>query len=254
MKGRQAPGWRAVALALLPLAAAAESPSGAPEDWPSPVHGAALAYLVEVDQLEYAFFDGDDAVRWEASSWLGGDVYKLWLESSGAWGTAEPDTGEVEIQALLGRTLSAYADLRVGVRQEFFTAPGPDRERTSAQIDLAWLAPLWFEVAPALLVSDRGDVEAEVTVVQELLLTRRLVLQPRFEIGASAQRIRELGLEAGPTDLELGLRLRYEIVPELAPYVGVHWERALGPTAIVTRRRGTDRSALAAVVGLRFWY
>ena len=53
---------------------------------------------------------------------------------------------------------------------------------------------------------------------------------------------------------ELGLRLRYQIVPNFAPYVGVAYERAFGDTRSFLRADGDDPSSLNFVVGLRTWF
>jgi copper resistance protein B len=54
--------------------------------------------------------------------------------------------------------------------------------------------------------------------------------------------------------VELGLRLRYEIVREFAPYIGVSWERKVGKTADFARDEGEDVDSLAFVTGIRFWF
>jgi len=68
------------------------------------------------------------------------------------------------------------------------------------------------------------------------------------------QDVEELGIGSGLSEAELGLRLRYEIVREIAPYLGVSWERKIGPTADVARRAETDVGDLTFVTGVRFWF
>jgi len=64
----------------------------------------------------------------------------------------------------------------------------------------------------------------------------------------------ELGIGEGLTDIEAGLRLRYEIRREFAPYIGVNWERQFGDTAAKTRGAGDDVSETTLVAGVRFWF
>jgi copper resistance protein B len=54
--------------------------------------------------------------------------------------------------------------------------------------------------------------------------------------------------------VELGLRMRCEIMREFAPYVGISWECKVGRTADFARREGQDVDDLRAVVGVRFWF
>jgi copper resistance protein B len=56
------------------------------------------------------------------------------------------------------------------------------------------------------------------------------------------------------SDFELGLRLRYEIRRELAPYLGVSWQRKVGHTATFARREGERASSTSFVLGLRAWF
>ena len=124
----------------------------------------------------------------------------------------------------------------------------------AAIVGAAGLAPYWFEVEPTLYVSDDGDVSFRLEATYDLLLTQRLILQPRFELDAAASSTPEFGIGAGINDIQLGLRLRYEIRREVAPYVGVSWTRKLGNTADFARDEGEDVDSLGAVVGLRFWF
>lgn len=131
---------------------------------------------------------------------------------------------------------------------------GPDRARTFAVIGVQGLAPYWFEVTPALFISDDGDVSARLTASYDLLFTQRFIVQSRIEVNAAAQDARKFGVESGFNDVELGLRFRYEIRREFAPYIGVNWLRKLGDTADLAREEGDDVDALGVVVGFRLWF
>jgi copper resistance protein B len=85
-------------------------------------------------------------------------------------------------------------------------------------------------------------------------ITQRLVLQPRVEFNLSAQDFPRSGTGKGVVDAEVGLRLRYEIAREFAPYVGVSWERKIGGTARLARRAGNDTGGVRALAGVRFWF
>ena len=85
------------------------------------------------------------------------------------------------------------------------------------------------------------------------MLTQGLVLQPRAEANLAVRQVRELGPGRGINDIELGLRLRYEIVPELTPYVGVLWKRQFGGTADFTRDEGEEVGTLSVIADLCFW-
>ncbi len=101
---------------------------------------------------------------------------------------------------------------------------------------------------------DAGRTAARFRADYELLFTQRLILQPEFELNAYGKDDPEKHIGAGLADLQLGVRLRYEIRRELAPYIGVAWLRSLGKTADVVRASGEDPSVLQAVAGIRFWF
>ncbi len=84
------------------------------------------------------------------------------------------------------------------------------------------LAPYWFEVEAAAFVSDDGDVSARIELEYELLLTQRLILQPRTELNFAIQDVPENGVGSGLSTAEAGLRLRYEIKRQFCPTLAFH--------------------------------
>ena len=241
-------------LALGPNPVFAENPrTGAPDDWPEAMPEMIHWFLL-ADQLEYRVNDGDDQAKWEVEGWLGGDTHRVWLESEGEVNTTGSSEGDAEVQLFYGYHFAPFWDVKVGARQDFLFGSGPNRERTFAAIGVEGLAPGWFEVEPMLFVSDDGDVSARLTADYDLLLTQRLVVQPRMELNVAAHDAKKFGIERGFNDIELGLRLRYEIRREFAPYVGVNWLRKLGNTADLARREGEDASVVGFVAGLRVWF
>jgi copper resistance protein B len=94
----------------------------------------------------------------------------------------------------------------------------------------------------------------KLTSEYDLLLTQRWILQPKLELNAYGQRDERNGLGAGLAVGELGIRMRYEIRRELAPYVGISWNRLFGETGTLAERSGTDRSELQWLAGVRVWF
>ena len=251
----RARAW-ALAHCLAVLAAASAARADVPMETPveQPVIDSDVRYFLLVDQLEYREHDGDGGhfAAWEIDGWVGGDYNRVWLRSEGDRSLTESE-GEAELEILYGRLISPFWDFTVGVRQDLLSGGGHDRGRTFLSIGLEGLAPYWFEVTPAFYLSDDGDVSARLEATYDLLLSQRLVLQPRFELEAGTD-AREFGIGGGLQGLQLGARLRYEIRRELAPYVGVNWTRRLGKTAELTRDEGEDANILAVVAGIRLWF
>ena len=111
-----------------------------------------------------------------------------------------------------------------------------------------------MEIEAALFVSTRGELVGRIEGWHDARVTQRLVLQPRVELNLAAQDLRGTPIGAGLSDAELGLRLRYEIAREFAPYVGVSYEAKTGRTAEAARAAGRDVAATILVIGTRFWF
>lgn len=212
-------------------------------------HGGGTAWKVMLDQAEIRPTAGDDGYAWEGEAWYGGDINRLVLKSEGE-GAIGGDLHAAEVQALYSRTISTYFQLQTGLRHDF--EPGPSR--TYAVVGVEGLAPYWFELEGAAFLSEKGDISARLEGSYDLRITQRLILQPQAELNLAAQDVPELGLGAGFTSAELGLRLRYEIRQEFAPYLGVAYERRLGETAKFTRAAGDDVEEARLVLGLRAWF
>ncbi|MEO5707706.1 MAG: copper resistance protein B [Alteraurantiacibacter sp.] len=212
-------------------------------------HGGMIFHKVQFNLAEYRAGNGSDGYRWDASAWFGGGIDRLAIKSEGDGSFGEAlDHGEV--QALWSRAVDPYWNLQGGVRQDF--GQGPDR--TYAVLGIEGLAPYWFDLGASAYLSNKGDVLARIEGDIDQRITQRLILQPRVEANFAAQDIPASGLGAGLSDLELGLRLRYELRREFAPYVGLSWDRKFGDTADYARAAGEQASSTNFVAGIRFWF
>ena len=211
-------------------------------------HGNMQLFWFQGDRLEYRARDGKDGYLWDMQGYYGGDIDKFWFKSEGEGSFGEP-IESAEVQALYSRAIAPFFDLQAGVRQDL---TGPDR--THAVIGIQGLMPYMFEVDAAAFLSSKGDITARIEAEYDQRLTQRLILQPRAEVNLSVQDIPELGIGSGIDNLELGLRLRYEIAREFAPYVGIEQEWKLGGSRDFARLAGEDASDTNYVIGVRFWF
>lgn len=210
-------------------------------------HGGALRTKIMANILEYAAADGA-GYRWDLEGWYGGDLHRLVIKTEGE-GFSGDGEKRAEMQALYSHSVGRYTDAQFGLRYDF----EPD-SRAYATIGIESLLPYWFKTEAALFLSDRGDILGRLEGSCDLRLTQRLVLQPRIELQLAAQNIPEAGIGSGVSSGELGLRLRYDIRREIAPYIGVNFERAFGQTADFARSAGEDDEETSFVVGLRAWF
>ena len=211
--------------------------------------GGMRTYRVMVDRLEARIHDGRDDYLWDGQGWYGGDIDKLWIKTEGEGGFGE-ELEQAEVQALWSHAITPWFDLQAGLRYDF----RPDPERSHLVLGLQGLAPYYFELDAAGFLSDEGDVTARLEAEYDQLVTQKLILQPRAELEFAAQDVREIGVGAGLSSLEAGLRLRYEFVPELAPYIGVEYERKIGKTADFAKAEGEDAGSWVLLLGVRAWF
>ncbi len=242
--------WRKV-IGLITLALPATVLAAEP-GWPEPVEDNTIYSMLLVEQLEFRNNNGADALNWDAQAWIGTDVNKLWLKTEGE--DIRGSGGEWELQALYSRMVAPFWDFQVGLRHDQIYGTSQDRGRAFAVLGFEGLAPYWFEATPALFVSEDGDVSARLSASYELLFTQRLILQPSIEINAAAQKVEAFGVGNGLNDVELDLRLRYEIRREFAPYVGISWARKFGDTADIARSEGERTEDFTVLAGVRFWF
>ncbi|MFI2811482.1 copper resistance protein B [Microbulbifer sp. JSM ZJ756] len=206
-----------------------------------------LLTKVTIDQLEVREHEGSAL---EGSAWFGSDRNKLWLKTEVE--REEGSTENAELQALYSRAIAPYWDLQVGVRHDFQLEDG-DSKNWGA-IGFNGLAPYFFEVDSALFVSDDGDTALRLEAEYELLFTQQWILSPEVEANFYGQDDPDTNTGSGLSDVEAGLRLRYEFTPQFAPYIGVNYEKKFGNTADFLRAEGESTGETTWVVGLHAWF
>ena len=223
--------------------AAARPPSGG-----HAMHDHGLQSLVQFNRLEA--FDADEGrgLEWEGQAWIGGDIHKLWLRSEGE--RADGHTESADLEVLYARAVTPWWDVVAGVRHDF--RPGASQD--FAAIGVMGLAPYKFEVAATAYVGQGGQTAARIEAEYEMLLTNRLILQPLVELEAYGKDDARRGIGSGLSTAEAGLRLRYEITRQFAPYIGVVREWSFGRTADLRREEGEATSDTRFVAGIRVWF
>lgn len=209
------------------------------------MHDDGVHAFTRVEELEA----GSSApyAAWNASGWIGGDIDRF------AWRTeGEHERGgthDASVEALYSRAVSAFWDGQAGVRHDFGHGPARDWVAVGVQ----GLAPYWFDVQATAYAGENGRTAARVEVSYEVLFSQRLVLTPKIEVNAYGKDDpgRELG--RGISDVDAGVRLRYEIDRRFAPYFGVSWDRLVGDTADLARGRGENAGRVEWLVGVRMW-
>jgi copper resistance protein B len=210
-------------------------------------HGGMAVSKLTLNMAEYLAGDGG-GYRWNAEAWYGGDLNRIVLKSEGEGGVHE-GLEHAELQALYARPVSPFADLQLGLRQDF-----TPHARTYLTAGVETVLPYWIEAGAALFLSPQGELLARAEGAYDLRLAQRWVLQPRAELNFAARDTPETRTGSGLARSELGLRLRYEVRRSFAPYIGVTYDRSYGRTADYARAASEPVERTSFVAGLRAWF
>ncbi len=210
------------------------------------VHDTGLHYFVLLDQLESQVSGDGVGAIWDAKAWVGGDLNRIWIRSEGDY----LDGLDMEAHLLLGRNISRWWTLVGGVRQDMKPAPA----RTWAAIGIQGLAPQWFDIEATVYLGESARTAVRVEAEYDLLLTEQVILQPLLEVNVAGKGDAERSIGAGLSTVELGVRVRYEIKREVAPYAGLVWHRKLFGTGDQARAHGEGVGGWRLVTGLRLWF
>jgi copper resistance protein B len=206
-------------------------------------HGAFRA-----ENFETTRTNGRTETAFDLEAWFGQTYDRAVLKSEGGFSGGEIAQARTEL--LWGHAFAPFWDAQLGTRYD--SGPGPNR--TWLAVGVQGLAPYWFEVEATAYVGEASRSALRFDASYELLLTQKLILQPRLEMNFYGKRDAERALGSGLADAVASLRLRYEIRRELAPYVGVEWLRKYGETEDLARAAGEDPCDARFVLGLRFWF
>jgi len=213
----------------------------------SPVDDQHIFYHVLFNQLEGRFGD-TSAFRWSGEGWAGTDEHRLWLRSEGMLSGGQVQDGQQEL--FYSRPISTYFDAKLGARYDLDSLPG----RGWGAVGVEGLAPQFFRVAATGYVSGDGHLAAKLEGSYDLLITQRLILQPQIEMNFYSMDDPARLIGSGLSDIDAGLRLRYEITRKFAPYVGVTYDGKFGSTAAFAAGAGEPINQIRFAVGLRAWF
>jgi copper resistance protein B len=204
--------------------------------------------FVLVERLEWQASEQGSDAGVDVVAWVGRERNRLWLRGEGS--REDGRTEEAQAHVLWGRQVTRWWDVVAGIRQDL----DPGDAQTWAAVGVQGLAPYWFDIEATGYVGAAGRTQLRVDADYELLLTNRWILQPRFEAQLAGKADVERQTAAGLMTTDVGLRLRYEIRRELAPYAGVMWRNKWQGTADLAEDAGESTSGARFVAGLRFWW
>ncbi|WP_410210161.1 copper resistance protein B [Aquirhabdus sp.] len=201
-----------------------------------------------VNQLEVARDQGKTIANYDLEGWVGNDNNRLAIKAEGS--TSNGDLEDARTELLWRKPVTTFWNTELGVRQD----SGAGKDRTWLALGLQGISPYWVDLSGTVYVGDAGRAALRLEATYDWRITQRLILQPTLETNIYSKNdpAREIG--RGVSDLQAGLRLRYDITRQFAPYIGVQTEQRYGKTAEYVRAKGESVSQTMAVAGVRLWF
>lgn len=226
----------------------------AEDDWPEPIKPYRTGQVL-FDRLEATRTDNNDnLIVWDMLVWYGGDRQRIYFKSEGKNQQDDGEPSELESAELLAsRLIAPFWELQGGIGTRGSLASGAERENYLV-FGLFGTAPYRFEMDNSITVNEDGDIAATVEAEYDIRLSQVSYIQPRLEIAAALTDAEAYDRPSGFNDIRVGLRYRYELSREFAPYIGVYWSRSLGDKADRIRDQGGDESEIGVVIGVRMWF
>ncbi|HDY84683.1 hypothetical protein LCGC14_0786370 [marine sediment metagenome] len=223
-------------------------------DWPAPM-ASMLTGKFMVDRLELSQTDsGANVATWDVLAWYGGDEHRVYFKSEGQNQLNDGEPTDLEsTEALVSTLISPFWEIQAGLGLRGPLDSDVSREHY-AVFSLFGLAPYRFGMDNALTINENGDIAAKLETEYDLRLSQVSYLQPRLEVAAALTDALEYDRPKGLNSIRLGLRYRYELSREFAPYIGGYWQQSFGETADIIEAKGKDDTEFGLVLGVRMWF
>jgi copper resistance protein B len=208
----------------------------------------AMFGLLSLDRFERVETGAGPSLAWSLQGWVGGDFDRFAYRSEGTREHGRIEQADVEL--LWSHAVAPFWDSKLGLRHDV----GRGSDRSWVAYGVQGVAPYGIDISATAYVGEQGRTAARFEAEYRLLLTQRLILQPRFEMNAYGKGDPSARIGAGIADAELGLRLRYEIRREFAPYIGIERHQTFGATADRARAAGEGAGDTQWLAGVRIWF
>ena len=232
-----------------------ESAPAYPAQEPSSMGEDEIFWHVLFNQLEGRSNGPENELRWDGQAWIGTNWNKLWFKSEAFFNEHGTGHGKLEDgihEILYDRPIPflRYFDWQAGFRYDGDSSP----PRYWGAFGIQGLAPEFFDVEATVYARDAGHFAARMVGSYDILLTNRLIAQPQIEMNFYSKEDQSRAVGRGLSELDTGLRLRYEISRKFAPYIGFAYTQQCGGTAGLVRSEGDIVYDPRVVFGIRTWY
>ena len=215
---------------------------------PPKMMGNGIMSSVLINQLEASSRHGQINSSYDVDAWLGTDWNRLALKAEGE--AADSILEEARTELLWRKPVDTFWNTELGVRHD----SGKEKRRTWLALGIDGMSPYWIDLGGTLYLANQNRAAVRLEATYDWRITQRVFLQPTVEANLYSKNDAERDIGKGLSDLQAGLRLRYEVRRQFAPYIGVEATRHYGKTADMLRVKGESISNTVAVAGVRIWF
>ncbi len=202
---------------------------------------------VLAEDLGYQF--EEDQVTFEVEGWYGTDSNRVRLRTEGSAQTKD----DKEIDSLT--SLAYWKPLGIYWNGEAGVAYDTENDKPAVMAGIVGTAPYFVETDARAYVYTDGQVRLDLGTAYEWRLTQRWVVRPEIELTAFSKDDTDNGIAKGFNDFDAEVRLTYETLNrQLAPYVGVSYETALGDARDLRRQDNESVDGSSLTAGVIFWF
>lgn len=208
-----------------------------------------------LDRLEWADLGSakgnaghGNPLNYELQADYGNREGTLWLRWEGELSGSELEHSQTELG--WRRPMDAFWDAEAAIRLDQSTGPS----RRWLGLGISGLAPYWIHTRVMAYVGPQQRVAVQAQFERDFFLSQRLILSAEAHALAYGQSDPANNIGSGLSQLDGGLRLRYDLSRQFSPYVGVRWENRFGKTATFDRLAGNQPHDSQWLVGLRGWF
>lgn len=215
---------------------------------PPKMMGNGIMGSVLFNQLEVASSQGKINSGYDVDAWVGTDWNRLALKAEGE--AADSKLEDARTELLWRKPVDIFWNAELGVRHD----SGKEKRRTWLALGINGISPYWLDFSATAYVANQNRAALRLEATYDWRITQRVILQPTVETNLYSKDDAERDIGKGLSDLQAGLRLRYDVTRQFAPYIGVESTYQYGRTADMLRAKGESTNNAVVVAGVRLWF
>lgn len=211
-----------------------------------------------MSEFEYLPSEDDGALEWDIDAWVGRDLYKVWVKSSGELSKHQGSGSEVEVanlELVYSRAVYTTWDQQFGVRHD--VKPNPDgNTRDWVSFGYIGTAPYFVEIDARVFIGEESSSQLLIELEREIMLTQEWVLTPELDIIANGRTNRQFNEGSGLSEIEFSIRLGYEANGnrKFQPFIGLTARQTFGATKRFETLEGVKSGEFQAMLGVHSWF